>query len=59
MSDTDPYFVGESITYECNDTYDADGADLTNECVENTGGGNPAVWSRMTGDLTGICLAGI
>ena len=59
LSDSDPYFVGESIVYECNNNYDADGADLTNECIENTGGGDTAVWSRMTGDLTDICLAGI
>ena len=48
------------ITYECNNNYDADGADLTNECMENAGDiVVPAVWSRMTADLTSVCQAGI
>ena len=58
--DSAPYFINEMITYECNNNYDADGADLTNECMENAGDiVVPAVWSRMTGDLTDICRAGI
>ena len=56
--DTAPYFINEMITYGCNNNYDADETDLTNECIENTGGGVPAVWSRMTGDLTDVCQAG-
>ena len=48
------------ITYECNNNYDANGADLTNQCMENTGDIVVlAVWSRMTSDLTDICRAGI
>ena len=58
--DSAPYFINEMITYECNNNYDADGVDLTNECIENTGDiVVPAVWSRMTGDLTDICRAGM
>ena len=58
--DTAPFFINEMITYECNNNYDADGADLTNECMENAGDiVVPAVWSRMTADLTDICRAGI
>ena len=58
--DSAPFFINEMITYECNNNYDADGADLTNECMENAGDiVVPAVWSRMTGDLTDICRAGI
>ena len=57
---TAPFFINNMITYECNNNYGADGADLTNECVENTGDiVVPAVWSRMTSDLTDICQAGI
>ena len=57
--DPPPYFINEIITYQCNNNYDADGADLTNECMENTGVGVPAVWSRMTNDLISVCRAGI
>ena len=58
--DTAPFFINEMITYECNNNYDADGADLTNECMENPGDiVVPAVWSRMTGDLASVCQAGI
>ena len=58
--DSAPFFINEMITYECNNNYDADGADLTNECMENAGDiVVPAVWSRMTADLTDICRAGI
>ena len=54
-----PFFNNEIVTYECNNNYDADGADLTNQCMENTGDiVVPAVWSRMTGDLTDVCRAG-
>ena len=57
--DTAPFFINEMITYQCNNNYDADGADLTNECIENAGDiVVPAVWSRMTGDLTSVCQAG-
>ena len=57
--DSAPFFINEMITYECNNNYDADGADLTNECMENAGDVVvPAVWSRMTADLTGVCRAG-
>ena len=57
--DSAPYFINEMITYECNNNYDADGADLTNECIENAGDVVvPAVWSRMTADLTSVCRAG-
>ena len=56
---TAPFFINEMITYQCNNNYDANGADLTNECVENTGDiVVPAVWSRMTADLTSVCRAG-
>ena len=58
--DTAPYFINEMVTYQCNNNYDADGADLTNECMENAGDiVVPAVWSRLTGDLTDTCRAGI
>ena len=58
--DTSPYFINEMITYQCNNNYNADGADLTNECIENTGDiVVPAVWSMMTADLTSVCRAGI
>ena len=58
--DSAPFFINEMITYECNNNYDADGADLTNECMENAGDiVVPAVWSRMTGDLASVCRAGI
>ena len=58
--DAAPYFINEIITYECNSNYDADGADLTNECIENPGDiVVPAVWSKMTADLTSVCRAGI
>ena len=58
--DTSPYFINEMITYQCNNNYNADGADLTNECIENTGDTVvPAVWSMMTADLTSVCRAGI
>ena len=58
--DTAPYFINEIIAYQCNNNYDADGADLTNECMENAGNiVVPAVWSRMTADLTYVCRAGI
>ena len=58
--DTAPYFINEIITYECNNNYDANGADLTNKCIENAVDiVVPAVWSRITGDLTDICQAGI
>ena len=58
--DSAPYFINEMITYACNTNYDADGADLTNQCMQNTGNiVVPAVWSRMTADLTNICRAGI
>ena len=58
--DTLPYFITEIITYQCNNNYDADGADLTNECIENTGNtAVPAVWSRMTSNLISVCRAGI
>ena len=57
--DTPPYFINEIITYQCNGNYDADGADLTNECIQNTGNSVvPAVWSRMPADLTSLCRAG-
>ena len=57
--DLAPYFINEMITYQCNDNYDADGADLTNECMENAGDiVVPAVWSRITGDLANVCRAG-
>ena len=57
--DTAPFFINEIVTYECNNNYDADGADLTNECMENAGDiVVPAVWSRMTSDLTDVCRAG-
>ena len=57
--DSAPYFINEMITYACNTNYDADGADLTNQCMENSGDiVVPAVWSRMTNDLTNICRAG-
>ena len=57
--DTAPYFINEMITYQCNNNHDADGADLTNECMENAGNiVVPAVWSRMTDDLTSVCRAG-
>ena len=57
--DTAPFFINEIITYECNDNYDAVGADLANECMANTGNiVVPAVWSRMTVDLTNVCQAG-
>ena len=57
--DSAPYFINEMITYQCNNNYDANGMDLTNECMENSGNVVvPAVWSRMTGDLTDVCLAG-
>ena len=57
--DSAPFFINEMITYECNNNYDADGADLTNECMENAGDVVvPAVWSRMTADLTSVCRAG-
>ena len=39
--DTAPYFIGESITYVCNNNYEAEPADLTNQCIENTGAGDP------------------
>ena len=58
--DSAPYFVNEMITYECNNNYDADGMDLTNQCMENSGDVVvPVVWSRMTADLTSLCQAGI
>ena len=58
--DSAPFFINEMITYQCNDNYDADGADLTNECIENSGDVvAPVVWSRMTADLTSVCQAGI
>ena len=58
--DAAPYFINEMITYQCNNNYDADGADLTNECIENPGDiVVPAVWSWITGNLTDICRAGI
>ena len=58
--DTAPYFINEMITYACNTNYNADGADLTNECMENPGNiVVPAVWSRMTAALTNICGGGI
>ena len=58
-SDTEPYFIGESIVYQCNDNYaPSDVADLTNECVENPDNTVPAVWARMTDDLTDICQPG-
>ena len=58
--DSAPFFINEMITYECNNNYDADGADLTNECMENAGDiVVPAVWSRMTADLASVCRAGI
>ena len=58
--DSAPYFINEMITYECNNNYDADGADLTNQCMENAGDiVVPVVWSRMTNDLTSVCRAGI
>ena len=58
-SDAEPYFIGESIVYECNDNYaPSNVADLTNQCVENPGNGVPAVWARMTDDLTGVCQPG-
>ena len=58
--DTAPYFINEIVTYQCNNNYDADGADLTNECMENTGNiVVPAVWSRMASDLTSTCRGGI
>ena len=57
--DTAPFFINEIVTYQCNNNYDADGADLTNECIENAGDiVVPAVWSRMTADLTSVCRAG-
>ena len=57
--DLAPYFINEMITYQCNNNYNADGADLTNECMENAGDiVVPAVWSRMTADLTSVCRAG-
>ena len=57
---TAPYFINEMITYQCNNNYDADGADLTNECIEMAGDiVVPAVWTRMTDDLTSVCQAGI
>ena len=59
MGDTAPYFVGESITYVCDDNFDAGGADLTNQCEENTGNGDPALWSRMAADLADICQPGM
>ena len=47
------------VTYQCNNNYDADGADLTNQCMQNAGDiVVPAVWSRMTGDLADVCRAG-
>ena len=58
--DIAPYFINEIVTYECNENYDADGADLTNQCTENSGDiVVPAVWSRMTADLASVCRAGI
>ena len=58
--DSAPYFINEMITYACNTNYDADGMDLTNQCMENAGNiVVPAVWSRMTADLTNICRGGI
>ena len=58
--DTAPYFINEMITYQCNTNYDADGADLTNQCMENIGNvAVPAAWTRMTADLTSVCLGGI
>ena len=57
--DSAPYFINEMITYQCNNNYDADGEDLTNQCMENSGNTVvPAVWSRMTAGLTSICRAG-
>ena len=57
--DSAPFFINEIVTYQCNNNYDADGADSTNECIENTGDiVVPAVWSRMTADLTSVCRAG-
>ena len=58
--DSAPYFINEMITYVCNNNYDADGMDLTNQCMENSGDiVDPAAWSRMTADLTSVCRAGI
>ena len=58
--DAAPFFINEMVTYQCNDNYDADGADLTNQCMENAGDiVVPAVWSRMTADLASVCQAGI
>ena len=57
--DTAPYFIGEIIIYVCINNYDAEPADLTNQCIENTGAGDPAVWSRMTADLANVCQPGI
>ena len=59
--DTAPYFIGECITYVCDDNYDADPADLavlTNKCVQNPGTGAPAIWERMTDDLSSVCQLG-
>ena len=56
--DTAPYFIGEFITYVCDDNYDADPADLTNECIQNPGSGAPAIWLRMTNDLSNVCQLG-
>ena len=59
-SNTSPFYINEMIAYQCNNNYDADGADLTNECMENPGDiVVPAVWSRMTEDLSSVCRAGI
>ena len=51
--DTAPYFINEIITYECNNNYDADGADLENRCMYN--GCDNAVWSGLTRDLKISC----
>ena len=57
--DSAPFFINEIVKYQCNNNYDADGADLTNECMENAGDiVVPAVWSRMTADLISVCRAG-
>ena len=43
----------------CDDNFDAGDADLTNQCEENTGSGDPAVWSRIAADLADICQPGM
>ena len=58
-SDNPPYFIGESVTYNCVPGFTINNPAITNECIQNLISTNYALWSRPSpSNLLPACRKG-